>query len=297
MPQNSTSPTGSSTPHGTSDGRNATASDASSKLKDGLVQGAHSVTDEVKHVAGEVAGEAKKAAESKLGAGKDFAAEHLGSVAKALRHTGDQLRTKESGVTEYVTMAADSVDKVSHYLQTRTLSQLMGDVEGYARREPAVFLGGTFFMGLLGGRFLKSATPHVATTRNGPSKTAGNRMAAQGNYLPLPRFEQEGGYRSEPMNARPAGSTGSPYGAPEHKMTATSGGHSDNARLGEDTSSSVRTGTSGASSATPSTSASPAPTSSGSGATRSPGAASQTSTTKPEESGGTRNGRTGAGAR
>jgi hypothetical protein len=130
-------------------------------LKEGLVEGTRDVTGELKHVAGEVAGEVKKAAESKLGAGKEFAAAQLGSVAAALRQTSYQLRLQESGMSEYVDKAASSVDNVSDYLETRTLSQLIGDVESYARREPAVFLGGAFVAGVLGGRFLKSATPRV----------------------------------------------------------------------------------------------------------------------------------------
>jgi len=138
----------------------ASATDAASNaLKDGIVRGARDLSAEVTHVAGDVAKEAKKAAESKLDAGKDFAAEHLGAVAGALRETGRQLRQGDSGLTDYVEKAARSVDGVSTYLQTRTLSQLISDAEGYARREPAVFLGGAFFVGLLGGRFLKSATP------------------------------------------------------------------------------------------------------------------------------------------
>jgi hypothetical protein len=157
--------------------------EASTALKAGIVSGARDITSEVKHIASDVAGDAKKAAESKLGAGKDFAAEHLGAVAYALRHTSQQLRSEESGITEFVEKAASSVDSVSHYLQTRTLSQLIGDVEGYARREPAVFLGGSFFAGLLGGRFLKSATPSRPAPRSA--------QAGQGQRRP-PRAESNG---------------------------------------------------------------------------------------------------------
>jgi hypothetical protein len=123
---------------------------------------------DAKNVAGDVATGAKKAADAKFGEGKDFAVQRLGSVADALRHTSDHLRSRESDVTPYVEGAANSIDKVSAYLETRNLSQLIADVEGYARREPAVFLGGAFFVGLLGGRFLKSATP---STGAGNGKT------------------------------------------------------------------------------------------------------------------------------
>jgi uncharacterized phage infection (PIP) family protein YhgE len=157
-----------------------TAVDASSTaLKEGIVAGVHDISTEVKHLAGDVAEGVKKAAELKVDAGKDFAAEQLGAFAGALRETGRQLRQGESGLTEYVEKAARSVDGVSTYLQTRTLSQLISDVEGYARREPAVFLGGAFFVGLLGGRFLKSATPAPSTRGSSPnvSRADASRVA------------------------------------------------------------------------------------------------------------------------
>jgi hypothetical protein len=147
---------------------------AADALKKGVASGVHTLSTDVKNVASDVAMEAKKAAETKLDAGKDFAAEQLGAVAGALRETSRKLRQGESGLTDYVEKAARSVDGVSTYLQTRTLSQLISDVEGYARREPAVFLGGAFFVGLLGGRFLKSATPAAASS-SGTHSTSGSR--------------------------------------------------------------------------------------------------------------------------
>jgi hypothetical protein len=157
------------------------APEATTALKEGIVSGARDIGSEVKHIASDVAVDAKKAAESKLGAGKDFAAEHLGAVAYALRHTSQQLRSEDSGITDYVEKAASKVDDVSHYLQNRTLSQLIGDVEGFARREPAVFLGGAFFAGLIGGRFLKSAAPapSAAGSRQG-RQGQGSRQPSQG---------------------------------------------------------------------------------------------------------------------
>jgi hypothetical protein len=152
----------------------------SSPMKEALLGGARDIGTEVQQMATDVAGEAKKAAESKLDAGRDFAAEHLGSVANALRKTSKELRASESGVTDYVDMAARGVERVSGYLQTRTLSQLIGDVEQYARREPAIFLGGAFFAGLLGGRFLKSATPS-------PSRDAGISQGARSTTPKRPR--------------------------------------------------------------------------------------------------------------
>jgi hypothetical protein len=149
-------------------------------FKAGIVRGAHEISSEVVHVATDVAGQAKSLAESKLHEGKNFAGDQLGAVASALRSTSDVLRSKDSAITDYVEKAARSIDDVSIYLGTRTLAQLIDDVEGFARREPAVFLGGAFFAGLLGGRFLKAATPSRRSSAppgartSGPSATSGS---------------------------------------------------------------------------------------------------------------------------
>jgi hypothetical protein len=169
------------------------------QLRDGLAAGARELSTEVRHVATDLAGEAKKTAESKLGAGKDFAAEHLGSVADALRKTSHELRTNDSAVTDYVDMAASSVEKVSNYVQTRTLSQLMGDAEAFARREPAVFLGGAFFLGMLGGRFLKSASP------------ARPQVGGQHRVQPIRSHAQSSGSSREGTSGASHGGQRSPY--------------------------------------------------------------------------------------
>ena len=51
---------------------------------------------------------------------------------------------------------------------------MVTQVEQYARRQPAIFLGGAFALGLLGARFLKSSNPQTATTQPLGS-TASNR--------------------------------------------------------------------------------------------------------------------------
>lgn len=157
-PQASHSPSIESNGATLSDGQEAVAN----TFKDELSEDLRHVSAEAQHVVSDVTAEVKKATETKLAAGKDFAAGQLGAVANAIRKTADDLRTQDSGLTDYAVKAATSVDTVSHYLQTRTLSQLIGDAEGYARREPALFMGGAFLVGLIGGRFLKSATPALS---------------------------------------------------------------------------------------------------------------------------------------
>ncbi|HYP99476.1 MAG TPA: hypothetical protein VER96_12470 [Polyangiaceae bacterium] len=164
---------------------------AVSALKASVTADAHDLSDEAKHVAGDVMAHARKSAGAQITGGKDRVAEGLGSIAHAIRQTGEQLRAgDEAGLTEYAVRAADGVEAASDYLKEKSLSEVLGDVAGFARREPAMFLGGAFVLGVLGGRFLKSSHMQPALSNNG---SRNNRSAA-------PSFE--GGQRTVGRDAQ-----------------------------------------------------------------------------------------------
>ncbi len=81
----------------------------------------------------------------------------LGSVAAALRESTKEL--KDNMVAPYIEKAADQIDRASEFLRNGDLRQAQRSVEDYARREPLLFLGGAFALGLLGARFIKSSSP------------------------------------------------------------------------------------------------------------------------------------------
>jgi len=165
--------------------------EAALALKSTVVAQAQDLGEQAKHAASDVLSQAKQSAQSKLGSSKERAAESLGSVAEALRHTGEKMRADDkSGLTDYVVRAAEQVDSASSYLQSREFGEIIGDVSGFARREPALFLGGAFAIGLLGGRFLKSSAASRSTSASGnysqsmqsaePSAPAANNPARSG---------------------------------------------------------------------------------------------------------------------
>ncbi len=140
--------------------------------------GAVDIAHDVKEIAGEAAGQARNLAQSQVALRKDRAVDAIGSVAQALRETGGRLASqKDSSATHYVARAADGLDRVSQYLTAHDLSDVVHDVEGFARREPAIFLGGAFVAGLIGTRFLKSSA--AAGKDGGTAKGHGN--GANGN--------------------------------------------------------------------------------------------------------------------
>ena len=134
--------------------RSSGAPDAGSSTTQGIVADAKSTLSNVASNAGEKA-------VSRLDEQKSKAAEGLGSVAQALRQTSDQLRDQNQGanVHQYVTSAADQLQRLSGYLQSTNTREIVGNIEQFARNQPALFIGGAFVLGLIGARFLKSSAP------------------------------------------------------------------------------------------------------------------------------------------
>jgi len=132
------------------------------------------VADQAKQQAGQLTDQAKQQATSRLSSQKERASESLVSVAHALRHTGQRLREQDQGtVAQYSDQAADQIERFSGFLRTRDVNELVGEVERFARRQPALFLGGAFTLGLLGARFLKSSSDRARDTSYGSTSLAG----------------------------------------------------------------------------------------------------------------------------
>ena len=100
----------------------------------------------------------RDAASAQVSTQKDRATDTLGTLASAVRQSTQTLRDQQQDtVAQFVERAADQVDRWSANLRNRDVSQLMGDVQHFARRQPALFIGGAFVGGLLLARFLKSS--------------------------------------------------------------------------------------------------------------------------------------------
>jgi len=117
------------------------------------------VLNEAKETISNVASQAGDKVASGLDKQRTRAAEGVGSIAQALRQTSDQLRQQDQQAPthQYVSSAADQIERFSNYLRQTDVSQMVSGIEQFARRQPALFLGSAFVLGLLGARFLKSS--------------------------------------------------------------------------------------------------------------------------------------------
>ncbi len=116
------------------------------------------VKEEVTQKAGEAVDKFKQQAGTQLDTQKGRVSETLGSVALAIRQTGTQLHDQDQGnIAMYTDKAAEQIERLSTYVRDADIGQIAGELERFARRQPALFLGGALALGLFGARFLKSS--------------------------------------------------------------------------------------------------------------------------------------------
>jgi hypothetical protein len=102
--------------------------------------------------------QAKDSASSSLSQSRHEAADRIGGIASAVRSTSDHLRSEnQPGVANLTDSLADQVERLSSYLRDRDLTAFRNDLEGFARRQPAVAVGVALALGMLGARFIKSS--------------------------------------------------------------------------------------------------------------------------------------------
>jgi len=121
-----------------------------------------SVVDSAKQAASQVLDDVRDQATTRADQKREFVAEGVSSVAHAFRQMGDGARNSGpfgAYTAEFGHKVADRVEQTAQYLRTRDVRGIVNDAENYARRSPAVFLGGAFLLGIAVSRFLKSSRP------------------------------------------------------------------------------------------------------------------------------------------
>src|SRR3954452_13290476 len=78
----------------------------------------------------------------------------------------------------YIRQAAAQINSVSDALRTRDISELGGDVQEFARKQPAAFFGAAVLAGFAAVRFFKSA-PEGSDYNSGMTRSnTGGQMAS-----------------------------------------------------------------------------------------------------------------------
>lgn len=182
----------------------AKSHEASEQLKGAVV-------DQVEHV------------RDKAETAKEQTAERIRRVASQLKSVGDTLRAEDEMASNVADRASRGVDAVADYVASTDLRGLVRDTEGLARRQPALFFGGAFMLGLALGRFLKNAPPEASASdeplrsstpprpaqRTGPATTHAGQERYKENFdaafgRDLPSAPAAGSTTPQRSNASPA---------------------------------------------------------------------------------------------
>lgn len=134
---------------------------AAGQVKEQVKGEAKNLANQAKEQTKQVASQARDQVQQIVTQQKDQVAERLGGLAGVLHDTANRLREDErSGpFGGYADQVANQVDRLSTYLRDNDLRGFVRDTEGFARRRPDLFLGGTFLAGLMLARFLKASSP------------------------------------------------------------------------------------------------------------------------------------------
>jgi hypothetical protein len=144
---------------GDSEGGKSKAADAGEQVADKAREVGHQVED---------------AAVSKAEEGRHRVAEEVHRVGEALRTGAREMRDGEGDrTTDFIERLAEPVERVSQYLERHDTRELASDLEDFARRNQAVFLGGAFALGMMGARFLKASSG---------SRESGSRSGIRHDY-------------------------------------------------------------------------------------------------------------------
>ena len=141
--------------------------------------GPHGLVEQMRSSASDTFQTVKSNTATKLEEQKSTLASGLTSMADNIRQLGSNLSGGEQHdpltriAADYSETAAVKLREAADYFNSHDLETMYHDVEGLARRNPAVFVGGAFALGFIAARFLKSSSPRNADMGPSGSMTAG----------------------------------------------------------------------------------------------------------------------------
>lgn len=154
------------------------AQDVATKAKDIMIETTSVAKDQAMRAAAQVGEQAKTTVDSRM----SDVAQELGSVADAVRQTSYEIGGESQTVAQYGERIAEQLDGISSYLNEKGVEDVLTDLQDFARRQPAVFLGGAFILGMAVGRFIRSSGNRGANYAEGASGESNDAAQPTGSY-------------------------------------------------------------------------------------------------------------------
>ena len=121
--------------------------------------------------------------------GLDQAVDGIETVADSIRRVSADMETEQPQIADLASSAAEQAEAIARYLRETDVRQLIGSVEDFARRQPLLFAGGAFLLGVAASRFFKAAGPSASQGYDQQSQLrAGNGTGASRRTTGAPQW-------------------------------------------------------------------------------------------------------------
>jgi hypothetical protein len=117
-------------------------------------QQAANLTESAKEVAADAGERLRTSLQDQKAAGADY----VGNVANIIRRTASEFDTDIPQAGHYIRKAAAQLENVSEAMRNRNMSEIVGNVQQFARKQPTAFFGAAVLVGFAAVRFLKSGS-------------------------------------------------------------------------------------------------------------------------------------------
>jgi hypothetical protein len=127
----------------------------------GTMDGGSSLNEagrEASESVGHIAGRAADLGLQRADQGKVQAAQTISRLAGSMRQISTDLEGEQPAIAGAARTAAEQAERLATYMERTDARQIIGNVEDAARRQPLLFLGGAFALGLVAARVLKAGT-------------------------------------------------------------------------------------------------------------------------------------------
>jgi len=124
----------------------------------GAMDGGTQQGQQLQGAATDLINQATRTAEAQASTTMTRMGETLHAVAEALRDAGEGLRDQQPNIAGFADTAAQQVESSASYLREHDAGEAMRQVQDFARRQPALVIGGGLAAGLILGRLLRSGT-------------------------------------------------------------------------------------------------------------------------------------------
>jgi hypothetical protein len=107
---------------------------------------------------GQIAERATNLGYTRADTGREQVAHSLTTLASGIRRASSDIAGEQPALANVTETAAEQTDRIARYLQQTDAREIVHNVEDLARRQPLLFLGGAFVLGLAASRLLKAAS-------------------------------------------------------------------------------------------------------------------------------------------